>query len=206
MCVRFFIDKESRELLRCREFAGISPLADRFRHKLGREILTDGEIGPASVTPAIATRRDGETAVFPMQWGFSMQKDKKGPLLLNARTETADVKPTLREAWRAHRCIVPASYYFEWEHFSDENGKVRTGRRFSISPEGENETCLCGLYRLEEGLPHFVILTAQASDSVSAIHDRMPLILPKSRTEEWIDPKSDPKDLLRYALTEMKAE
>ena len=41
---------------------------------------------------------------------------KTSSLLLNARSETAAEKPAFREDWRRHRCIVPATYYFEWEH------------------------------------------------------------------------------------------
>lgn len=35
------------------------------------------------------------------------------------------------------------------------------------------------------------------------IHDRMPLILPKDKIEEWINPESIPEDLLSYSLTDM---
>jgi hypothetical protein len=44
---------------------------------------------------------------------------------MNARTETAPVKPTFKEAWASHRCIIPASWYYEWEHLTGNDGRKR---------------------------------------------------------------------------------
>ena len=41
---------------------------------------------------------------------------------------------------------------------------------------------------------------------LSKIHDRMPLMLPKDRIEDWINPASNPEELLSYALTDMIIE
>ena len=210
MCVRFFIDKESKKLNKLIESAAMNPLADRFRNSLTVPILAAGEIGPESVTPVIATNRRGAAAVFPMQWGFDLAAGsaetggpKRSTKLFNARAETAGEKATFAEAWRSHRCIVPASWYFEWTHPIDENGKKRTGERFSIRAKGEELTCLCGVYRIEAGLPKFVILTRPPVGELTSIHDRMPLILPQAKSREWIDPKNDPDRIADEALTEM---
>lgn len=49
--------------------------------------------------------------------------------------------------------------YFEWEHISLSNGKTKTGNKYLIQPKGSSMTWLCGLYRIEDRLPVFVILT-----------------------------------------------
>ena len=67
-------------------------------------------------------------------------------------------------------------------------------------------TWLCGLYRIENGLPAFVILTKEPSPDVAHIHDRMPMILPKRAVREWINPAVKPEDLLPYAVSGMAAE
>ena len=64
-------------------------------------------------------------------------------------------------------------------------------------------TWLCGLYRIEEGLPVFVILTREPGESIRFIHDRMPLILPENSIGDWIRPDTRPEDLLGDALTDM---
>ena len=139
-----------------------------------------------------------------MQWGFHLPKSDKP--LVNARCETAATKPTFKDAWQSHRCIIPASYYYEWEHFKSPDGKVKTGDKYIIQPKGSMVTWLCGLYRIEDTFPVFTVLTREPSEELSRIHDRMPLILPKERIEEWINPDSKPEDLLSYALTDMIME
>ena len=161
-------------------------------------ITTKGEIFPTGVVPVIASNRAGKRTVFPMRWGFNERS-----LLLNARAETAAVKATFRDSWASHRCIVPASWYYEWEHAVDQNGRKQTGDKYLIQSEGSNMTWLCGLYRMENGLPYFVILTREAANEIQFIHDRMPLVMPDELVNEWIRPDADPEMLSQNAQTEM---
>ena len=134
-----------------------------------------------------------------MKWGFQGKT-----LLINARAETASEKPLFKEAWRSHRCIVPASWYFEWEHIPTADGKTKTGDKFRIHPAGSENTWLCGLYTFERDLPVFAVITREPGDNVARIHDRMPLILPEDRIDEWIRPDIAPETLLPYAITGME--
>ena len=160
-----------------------------------------GEMRPTDVVPVIAPNRYGKRAVFPMKWGYSGKT-----LLMNARVETVAEKPTFKEDWEKHRCIVPASWYFEWVHRLGNDGKKHTGDKYIIQPKGSTVTWLCGLYRIEEGLPHFVILTREPSEEIRFIHDRMPLIMPENLVNEWIRPDVKPEELLPYSLTVMVFE
>ncbi|MBQ7429382.1 MAG: SOS response-associated peptidase family protein [Butyrivibrio sp.] len=69
-------------------------------------------------------------------------------------------------------------FYFEWEHFKSADGKVKTGDKYAIQPRDCTVTWLCGLYRIEDGYPVFVVLTKEPTAELSKIHDRMPLMLP----------------------------
>lgn len=198
MCGRYWAD-DSAPMQAIVEEMNRSPQAEKWRET--DAIVTSGEICPTNVAPVIATNRRGMRAVFPMKWGFAGRM-----LLVNARAESAAVKPTFREAWHAHRCIVPAAGYFEWEHFTDADGKRRTGAKYRIWPRDGALTWLCGLYRVEGGLPAFVILTREPGEGIRFIHDRMPLILPESRVDEWIRPDASPEALAGAALTEMRYE
>ena len=194
MCCRYWFD-ESPELRPFVEAMNRSPLMERFSG--GAEIVTSGEVRPTNVAPVIASDKQGRRAVYPMKWGFSGKS-----LLINARTESAAAKPTFKEAWQAHRCIVPASAYFEWVHMTDSRGRKRTGPKYRIQP-AEGQLWMCGLYRVENGLPAFVILTRDAAESLRFIHDRMPLMLPEPYVGEWIRPDATPETLLDFAQTEM---
>ena len=61
---------------------------------------------------------EGGTRVYKtMRWGLvpSWAKDEKiGNSLINARLESAATKPAFRAAWKARRCLIPASGFYEW--------------------------------------------------------------------------------------------
>ena len=204
MCCRYVLDITEQELAQLVEDAAGSPLMERFRRDGAGVFVPSGEVAPTNIAPAIATDRRGKQAVFPMRWGFTLQN--RNSLLINARVESASEKPTFREAWLHHRCVLPASRYFEWQRLPSENGKQKKGIKYAIWPQDTDITWLCGLYRIENGLPVFVVLTSEASEDVSHIHDRMPLILPKDCIREWVDPEARPEPLLRWALTRMTVE
>jgi len=198
VCCRYWAD-ESPEIREIVEEMNKSPLVDKWQQTTG--ITTYGEVRPTNVVPVIASNRAGARAVFPMKWGFTGRT-----LLMNARTETAPVKPTFKEAWASHRCIIPASWYYEWEHLTGNDGRKRTGAKYLIQPKGSDMTWLCGLYRIENGLPVFVILTREPGDEIRFIHDRMPLIMPGDYVNDWIKPDVKPEELLDAALTNMVYE
>ena len=77
-----------------------------------------------------------------------------------------------------------------------------TGRKYRLQTESAL-TWLCGLYRMEEGVPCFVVLTREAGDGIRFIHDRMPLILPEDAARKWLLPDSDPGELLSLARTDL---
>ena len=204
MCTRYYIDNSSAKLslLVCEALS--SPIASRFYQKICRPIVESGEVRPTDIVPVIAPSRSGKKTVFPMRWGFS--NGFNGKPILNARVETASERRSFMESWKSRRCIIPASYYFEWEHFKGPDGKQKTGAKYAIQPTGDDITWLCGLYRMEEDLPVFVVLTRKPGEKLSMIHDRMPLILPEDKIDEWIMPESDPQSLLPFTLTDMYME
>ena len=195
MCTRFYVEPDTEEIREIIAEVQRSQLSGKFI-KAGNAILTSGEIRPTNVVPVIAPSRAGRRTAFPMKWGFQIPGRS---LLVNARVETAAEKPTFKEAWEKHRCIVPASWYYEWEHLTGNSGQKRVGDKYMIQPKGSSMTWLAGLYRIEDGLPVFTVLTKEPTEDLRRIHDRMPLILPEDRIDEWINPLTNPKDIL-YAF------
>ena len=196
MCCRYYMES-SEELRPYVEAAKRSPLTDTISSAMCRPMVTDGEVRPADIAPVIARGRSGHNLVVPMKWGFSGKS-----LVFNARSETASVKPMFREAWAGRRCTVPASCYFEWEHRVSPEGKKVIGGKYRLQA-GSGLTWLCGLFRVEEGVPCFVILTREAGESIRFIHDRMPLILPADTAREWLLPSADPDRLLPLAREDL---
>lgn len=204
MCCQYYILPKGVEWDPIRESVEKVPLLLRFEDA-GAALITSGTVRPTNVVPVLATDRHGGQSLFPMRWGFRSEGAR--PInLLNARVETAAKKPTFREAWFRHRCAVPASGYYEWERNVSEDGKRKTGPKYAIQAEDTPIIWLCGLYRIEQGLPVFVILTRTPGENLARIHDRMPLILPEPSIREWIDPSVPPETLLDQAILDLYAE
>ena len=203
MCCRYYMEMSPR-LRPIVEAAQRSKLYQNNIARIARPLCTEGEVCPDSLVPVLATSRAGEKAVFPMLWGYHIPGISR--TIANARLETAAEKAAFREGWATHRCIVPASWYYEWEHVLSPSGKTKAGEKYAIMPKGGDMTWLCGIYRMEEGYPHFVILTREPGESISFLHDRMPLILPERELSRWIDPNVNPHVLLASVLTDMTFE
>ena len=198
MCCRFYIKENDPDFAPIVNGAETSGLYPRIQKAHPAPLVRAGEVRPMDVAAVLAMDKQQKLTLFPMIWGFA-SPGRKAPII-NARSETAAEKPTFREAWEKHRCVVPASWYFEWQHLPSEDGRSTVRTKYAIRSKDANITYLCGLYRIENGLPVFVILTKEPSKDVAHIHDRMPLILPRKAIRHWINPEIKPAELLPYAV------
>ena len=218
MCCRYFIDDKVDEFADLFEQAAASPLTMKMVAKLGKPLKTAGEINPSDMVPVIARDKKGQIRAFPMVWGFKPTADgkfgqKRGSPLFNARIETAAEKPSFSEAWTSHRCVIPASYFFEWgpPPVEADAPLTRAGKaRYVIQPCGASGTWLAGLYRTETdgdlSYPSFTILTRDSAGEMTRVHDRMPVMLPKTLIDSWTDPEENPNWISKSAITRLMVE
>ena len=144
---------------------------------------------------AAVVRNEGVRRLRMLRWGLIPSGSSNpaiGNRLINARAETASVRPSFRDAYRARRCIVPVDGFFEWER----RGRRRQPWLFRMREGGP--FALAGLFEQWRAPPRFVdaagagkietftILTTGANEIVAPIHDRMPVILPPSAFERWL--------------------
>ena len=213
MCMSLRIEpKEMAEvLIKVRKMALAQDMSDR----LGKSLSMSGDLYPADIAPVLAPNKYGNVAIFPMAWGFTHQATPKP--LANCRVETADTKVLWRDSWYRRRCIIPASWYYEWGYpvYEDDSRSMIEHRnakkvKYAIQTEGSNITYIAGLYRYEEHsgmqVPMFTVLTREAAGTVKDIHDRMPVILDKDSLRDWIRPDGDPSVIVEKALTNMVFE
>ena len=198
----------SPELRPIVERAKRSALGVRMVEKMGKTMKTEGEIAPTDMVPVIGPNKDGKPAVFPMVWGYSVPGIKNP--VVNVRVETAPVKDVWKDGWTSRRCVIPASWYYEWEHIPAAGGRTKTGSKYLIQANGTGMTYLAGLYRIQEyrdlKYPVFSVLTREPSKELRKLHDRMPLILPENIIGEWIDPAAKAEDMLKFARTDVIIE
>jgi len=118
-----------------------------------------------------------------MDWGFDFKWSNKK--IINARAETIFEKKTFKNLARSKRCIIPASAYFEWQKKDDQKIK------YKIFDHSESILSLAGLYHIRfddenNKMYQFTILTKEAEEGIRNIHNRMPVIIEKDNTEEWL--------------------
>lgn len=189
MCGRFGLIVEGKMLedaLDCRKLADM---------RLERHY----NIGPGQWFVIVRPEK-GERVPSIAQWGLipSWSKDPSAWLKpINARAEGIGSKPMFRGAFRHGRCLIPASGFYEWQKVGSTRVphwiRPRDGGIFIFA--GISDTWLS-----PDGteLPTAAIVTTAANELMQTIHGRMPVILPREATGDWLDSENrHPEDLLR---------
>lgn len=134
--------------------------------------------------------REGKLEARLMRWGLvpTWVKDpREFSLIINARVETILEKPSFRGGLQHHRCLVPASGYYEWRTGAD--GKKQP---FYMTAADGKPLMLGGVYSTWMGpsgeeIDTTAIVTVPATSDVSAVHDRMPALIPHDVMKDWLD-------------------
>ena len=134
---------------------------------------------------------DDRLFISGLTWGIEAFSPPNRPPIkpINARIETASVKPTFRRLFRSNRCIVPASGYFEWKQSAESSKK----QPYFIHHDDGSEMFFAGLWSptKNESPSCFVILTTESKDHLRDLHDRMPVMLQSDDALKWI--KGEPE-------------
>ena len=164
----------------------------------------DPEVGPGVTAPIIVIGRrfDGRDAadtptgiMIAGKWGF-VKWDGKG-LVFNARCESLTTSSFFSPHILRGRGLVPATAYFEWEH--GPGGK--RGHKYKIRAKEDGMLFMAGLGRRHPQLGvEFTVVTRNAMDSVKGIHDRMPLLLDRESSLQWLAPEWNPQLLKRDSV------
>ena len=183
-----------------------APTSDVYAVVAGHQPASSGT--SSSSTLALAVR--------PFHWGLVpiWAKDIKiASSMINARAETITDKPAFKAVFRKTRCIIPMDGFYEWK---------TTPGEINLSPKGkpikqpmyvhrvDNEPlAVAGLWtawRDKNGpsdapwLHTCTVITTAANDTMAPVHHRMPVILPATRWDQWLDPANTDIDGLRSLL------
>ena len=179
------------------------------------EILPDYNVAPTTFQPVVVEDgQTGEREIRAMYWGlipyWAEEPKKLGVSTINAKAESLLEKPIWREPLERRRCLVPADGFYEWQKFSE-----KTKQPWAIGLKGNEPLAFAGLWdrwRSKDRktvLESFAITTTEANELMSAMHDRMPVILLPRDYERWLrreDGGRPPVDLLRpYESEAMRA-
>jgi putative SOS response-associated peptidase YedK len=179
-------------------------MCGRFSRSSSREVLAEEfgvarfvdvdlqphyNIAPSQLVEAII--RDGtETRLGPMRWGFAASPSREPKVApINARAETIATSSVFRDAFRRRRCLIVADGFYEWRQ--DGRAKtpyfihLRSGRPFGFA-------AIWSFDRVKEGtrVATCAIVTCPPNELMAPIHNRMPVILPRTARDRWLDPRS----------------
>ena len=174
-------------------------LAERFMLASAQlDVSPSWNIAPSSGIFTITADEQSQRHLRTMHWGLlpSWAKDPTiGNKLINARGETVAEKPSFRSAFKSHRCIIPASGFYEW--------KTERGVKYPwyISLKSGEPMAFAGLWetwhpKAGETAESCCIITTGANELMQQIHDRMPVVLDPEQWEAWLSPKERQVDHL----------
>jgi putative SOS response-associated peptidase YedK len=156
-------------------------------------------IAPTDLVPIIRERRDSATGevtrrVEAAVWDFhpSFIKDAKRPQF-NARVETVATNGMWKNAFAAHRCIVPMRGYYEWTgeagnkqaHFL--HGQVPMMAAAGIFTARKVPDVSGAARGADAWVVSTAIITREARDASGDVHDRMPVFLQPEVYDRWLD-------------------
>jgi len=127
---------------------------------------------------------DGARELVQMRWGLvpywwnKPLKDLMRLSTFNARVETVTTKPPFREPFKAKRCLMPVSGYFEWQDLAD--GKQP---HYFTARDGSPILTVAALWdswknrETGERIKSCAMIICEPNDFVAQVHDRMPVLL-----------------------------
>jgi putative SOS response-associated peptidase YedK len=204
MCGRYTLKTPAAELARIFSatlFPGLDSLPDIPRYNI------------APTQPVLAVRSlEGRRMLSRLRWGLipSWAKDPGiASSLINARGETVAEKPSFRTAFQRRRCLIPSDGFYEWKAIPGQKTKQ------PMFVQVDNTTfAMAGLWERwnppqGEPVETCTIITTAPNELMATVHNRMPVILPPSVWDAWLDPAwttaSEVVSLLRsYPAAEMQ--
>jgi putative SOS response-associated peptidase YedK len=146
-------------------------------------------IAPTVEDVIVRAEPEGRHAV-PSRWGLipPWAKDRGiAAKTFNARAETIMERPAFRSLVARHRCVIPASGFYEWQ--ATPSGK----RPLYIRRADGEPLALAGLWAewtdpdSGERVTSHTIITTQANGTMAPFHQRMPVVLDRAGLDLWLD-------------------
>jgi putative SOS response-associated peptidase YedK len=159
----------------------------------------------APTQPALAVRRHPESGarhLDVLSWGllpFFTKEAKGAKRPINARAETIATSGMFRESFARRRCLIPADAFYEWQ------ARAGAKQAMAIARVDGAPMAFGGIWDRFRGadgkiLRSFAIVTTTANATLSAVHERMPVVLEEAAWPVWLgETEGDAAALMRPA-------
>ena len=159
-------------------------------------------IAPSQPVAIVRGTHNGGRELALVRWGLipSWVKDpREFRMMINARSETAAEKPSFRAAMCHRRCLVPTDGFYEW------TGAAGAKRPHLVRLRDGGPMGMAGIYEYWQGadgseMESMAILTTAANQSMSNLHDRMPVIIAPEHFDAWLDCSSGSAEVILALL------
>ncbi len=202
----------------CGRYVSVSSptiLAERFQVETVRvhEAEANYNVTPRAEVPVVA-ESEGHRVLDVVRWGlipFWAKDASIGDRLINARAETVAKSNAFKRAFERRRCIIPADGFYEWKKIAGQKAKQPY---FFRRRDGE-PLAFAGLWEIwhdpaqgedAPGIRTCVIITGDANAVVAPVHDRMPVVLPESAWDTWLDRENRDVGALQHLLVPAPAD
>jgi len=186
VCCRYYYDDDTLRI--AAENLKIYRKGGTVDRRFKRDVL------PSQQAPVIFMNR-GQAEPGEIAWGYPGRSGKG--LVINTRSETVLDRTMFRRGFLYGRILIPASGFYEWN---------REKEKFSFSREDGGILYLAGISDFFGSERRFSILTTAANESMSSVHDRMPLILEEGQTQAWLSDREAAEELLKNMPSELLAK
>ena len=159
----------------------VSKTVDIVKTNIKAEDTDNYNAHPSQKLPIIKSYTNGK-ALELYEWGLTpawSKKIEKFSPLINARKETLMEKVTFKNLIQTSRCLVLADGYYEWKR--EEKNKVP----YYFTKEDDELMFFAGIHQKNQ----FCIITREATENVSQIHHREPLIINQSQINNYLNIK-----------------
>ncbi len=158
----------------------------------------------APTQPVLAIPNDGKNTADFFLWGLipAWAKDPSiAHKLINARGETIAEKPSFRGGFKYKRCLILSDGFYEWKTQIGQKTKIP----HYIHMQDRQPFAFAGLWdewHSPDGgtLRTCTIITTEPNALMSALHNRMPVILDPKDYAEWLDPAPRKPDTLQHFI------
>ncbi|MCR9215160.1 MAG: SOS response-associated peptidase [Proteobacteria bacterium] len=180
----------------CGRFSLTSPveaMRNLFGFNQSPNLMPRYNIPPSTQIAAVRLAENSDEAttdLFFAHWGLvpSWAKSPEFSVkMINARSETVREKPAFREAFKARRCLIPTTGFYEWQ-----TSEKREKQPWFIGLSEHKLFAFAGLWESwktpdGEDLESCTILTMPAAENISFIHHRMPVMLDTKDYRNWLE-------------------
>lgn len=160
--------------------------------EIGQNLTFNFNVAPTQEAYVVTDDTPGTLQAF--RWGlvpFWAKDLKIGSRMINARSETLLEKPAFRQAARKRHCWVLADSFYEWKTVQGKKQPYR------IQLRDESVMVMAGIWETwtpddrEDKIHSFSIITCPPNQEMSAVHNRMPVILQKEDQGAWLEAKRE---------------